>query len=230
MRNHNPIMPHPHLLEARPLAYNVTMPTRNTRKQYAEDAYYHIYSRGVNKQEVFVDALDYAYFLSLLKRYLSNKPETSDARVAYKHFTKEISLLAYCLMPNHIHMLIHQNEKDSIARFMQSLMTSYSMYFNKRHKRVGPIFQSRYLASLIDQDNYLHHISRYIHLNPKDWRTYEYTSLPYYMNDKKAEWLNPYPILELFNSDSQEYLSFVADYEDQKRLLDELKWELANDD
>lgn len=206
------------------------MPSRNIVKQYIEDSYYHIYSRGVDKQKVFLDPLDYLYFLGLFKRYLSDKPEKSTARVVYKHFSKEIDLVAYCLMPNHIHLLIHQRDKDSIARFMQSVMTSYSMYFNKRHDRVGPVFQSRYLASLVDQDGYLHHISRYIHLNPKDWQKYEYSSLPYYLGDRSAQWINPQPILELFDSNPQKYLSFVQDYEDQKNVLDELKWELAKYD
>lgn len=223
-------MPLLYLLEVRPLAYNRRMPSKNIVKQYSEDTYYHIYSRGVNKQAVFLDALDHAYFLSLLKRYLSPEPSKSTSRVVYKHFAQEISLIAYCLMTNHIHLLIHQRDKDSIARFMKSVMTSYSMYFNKRYDRVGPLFQSRYLASLIDHDGYLHHISRYIHLNPKNWRKYEYSSLPYYLEEKSAEWINPRPILELFNNDSRKYLSFVEDYQDQKELLDELKWELANDD
>ncbi len=218
------------LLEARPLAYNTYMPSRNTRKQYSEDSYYHIYSRGGNKQLVFVDSLDYIYFLGLLKRYLSNDLSKSSARIVYKNYSKEITLLAYCLMPNHIHILIHQNDKNSISHFMQSIMTSYSMYFNKRHKHIGPVFQSRYLASIVDQDEYLHHISRYIHLNPKKWRTYPYSSISNYLDEKTADWVKPNIILGLFNNDKNKYRIFLGDYKEQKELIDELKWELANDD
>lgn len=206
------------------------MPSKNIRKQYVEDADYHVYSRGVNKQPVFIDEFDYLYFLEILKRYLSNEPKVSSSRVTYKHFAPEVTLIAFCLMPNHIHLLVHQKNKDSISRFMQSVMTSYSMYFNKRHKRVGPVFQSRYLARRIDSEGYLHHISRYIHLNPKFWDTYEYSSLPYYKGKKSAEWLHPESVIELFDGSSEKYLTFLNDYRDQKRILEAVKWEMAHED
>ena len=221
-------MPLYELLKARPLAYNKYMPSRNTRKQYAEHSYYHIYTRGGNKQTVFIDSFDYAYFLGLFKRYLSKDTVKNTARIPYKNYSENIDLLAYCLMPNHIHIVIYQNDKDAISYFMQSVMTSYSMYFNKRYGHLGPVFQSRYLASIIDQENYLHHISRYIHLNPKQWRSYPYSSLPYYLGDKSADWIKPDKILDLFDNNTEKYRTFLKDYKEQKELLDELKWELAN--
>ena len=69
-------------------------------------------------------------------------------------------------MPNHIHLLVYQHQPQAMAQFMRSVLTSYSRYFNKRYKRSGSLFESRYKASLISDDAYLEHISRYIHLNP----------------------------------------------------------------
>jgi hypothetical protein len=114
-----------------------------------------------------------------------------------------------------------------MAEFMRSLMTSYSMYFNKKYRRVGPVFQSRYRASRISQDNYLEHISRYIHLNPKGWEQYPYSSLKYYISSSVAEWISPNKILSLFPSQEQ-YEEFVHDYESYKETLDEIHWELAD--
>lgn len=204
------------------------MPGRNVVKQYGAEQYYHVYSRGVAKQAVFLDNQDYGYFLGLLKRYLSHKPAVSPARVPYPWYGPRIELLSFCLMPNHIHLLIYQEDEKAIIEFMRSLMTSYSMYFNKRYKRVGPVFQSRYRASHISQQEYLEHISRYIHLNPRDWESYEFSSLRYYMGNAFAEWVSPSKILELFPSKDQ-YLEFVRDYEGHKEMLDEIKWELADE-
>jgi hypothetical protein len=108
-------------------------------------------------------------------------------------------------------------------------MTGYVMYFNRRHRRVGALFQGRYRASSIDTDAYLQHISRYIHLNPKNFNRWPYSSLPYYKGAKKANWLNTEPILELFDHNPEEYLEFVSDYEASQKELGLLRWQLAND-
>lgn len=206
------------------------MPGKNVVKRYIDDTYYHIYSRGINKNVTFHDDEDYTVFLGLLRRYLSRGKLKNGARMPYPHFHEGVDLLSYCLMPNHFHLLVYQRHAPVIAQLMKSALTSYGMYFNKKYDRQGPVFQSRYRASIIDQDNYLHHISRYIHLNPNNWRTYKYSSLAYYLGEKSADWVHPGQILELFGADSQKYLSFIEDYEDQKDVIDELKWELANDD
>lgn len=113
-----------------------------------------------------------------------------------------------------------------MEKLMRSVMTSYSRYFNLKYKRTGPLFESRYRASLIDQDPYLQHISRYIHLNPRNWPTYRYSSLRYYKQGKPPEWLNLARIFSLFDS-PEDYHTFVADYKEYKRVLDELKCQLA---
>lgn len=205
------------------------MPIRNVIKQYGAEQYYHIYSRGINKQVIFQEQSDFRFFEALLARYLSNEPAKSPARIQYPHFGKRLELLAFCLMPNHIHLLIYQSDKTAMPECMRAIMTSYSIYFNKKYDRRGPLFESHYLASLIDHESYLEHISRYIHLNPKEWTTYPYSSLPYYLNEQSAEWINPKKIMSIFRDNPHVYMSFVRDYEDQKALLDELKYELAHD-
>lgn len=211
------------------MTHTERMPGRNIIKQYAAESYYHIYTRGVNKQATFLGEADYAVFVGLLKRYLSEQPAKSASRHIYPTYRDRIELLAYALMPNHVHLFIYQRDERAISEFMRSLMTSYGMSFNRVHKRVGPVFQSRYRASLISDDAYLEHISRYIHLNPTDWRTSDKTSLDYYRGTRKSDWVRPKRVLDKFTS-SEMYLKFVEDYEAQKQMLDELKWELANPD
>lgn len=203
------------------------MPSRNVVKEYAPDSYYHIYNRGVDKQSIFKDSSDYVVFLSLLKRHLSKEPQVNKYGRQAPHFHEEIELLAFCLMPNHFHLLIYQNSDDkAISKLLQSICTAYTMYFNRKYGRRGPLFENNFKASRIDQESYLQHISRYIHLNPKDWRRYEWSSLPYYLDNHSAGWLRPQRVMDLF--EGSDYEEFLKDYEDYKEMLDEIKYELAD--
>lgn len=204
------------------------MPVRNIIKSFGANEYYHVYSRGINKQIIFNDDLDYEYFLSLFARYLSDTPAKSPSREPYPYYGTRLELLAFCLMPNHIHMLVYPHDQRVMTEYMRAVMTSYSIYFNKKYDRRGPLFESNYLASNIDRGAYLEHISRYIHLNPKHWATYPYSSLRYYTGKDYAPWVKPDKILQIFNSNVAEYIAFLKDYEAQKILMDELKHELAH--
>ena len=203
------------------------MPSRNIIKVNVPESYYHVYARGTNKQKLFLEANDYKYFLGLFERYLSKTPAIDRMGTVYPHFNGKIELLTYCLMQNHFHLLLYQVETSAMEKLMRSIMTSYSRYFNLKYKRTGSLFESRYKASLIDQDAYLQHISRYIHLNPRGWQAYRYSSLLHYKSGDPPEWLKPDKVLDLFNG-SEDYLAFVADYEEHKQILDELKYHLAD--
>ena len=203
------------------------MPSRNVTKQQAPDSYYHVYVRGSNKQKLFIEDIDYKYFLKLFERYLSEKPVISKTGELYPHFLNEIEVLAYCLMSNHFHLLLYQADVPYLEKFMRSVMTSYSRYFNLKYRRTGSVFESRYKAVRIDQDVYLQHITRYIHLNPRLWERYKYSSLGYYRGGNEPYWLNTARILELFTS-RQNYIEFVADYEEMRDTLGDLKYQLAD--
>jgi len=110
---------------------------------------------------------------------------------------------------------------------MKSLMTSYSRYFNLRHKKSGSVFESRYKAVRINQQQYLEHITRYIHLNPRRWENYSQSSLKYYTKGNEPEWLYTDFVLSMFSS-RQEYYDFVADYEEMRNMLAEMKYQLAD--
>lgn len=200
------------------------MPSKNIEKIYQDESFYHIYNRGVNKQIIFFDNDDHAVFLNLLKRYLDNNPTKDNKNREYEWLYERLELLAFCLMPNHFHLLIYQHDMEAMKKLMSGLCTAYSRYFNKKYDRVGPVFQSRYKASLILKDNYLLHISRYIHLNPKNYSEFEYSSLPYYLGRKNASWVRPDRILNMFDGD---YEKFVRDYNEHKKHIDEIKSEFA---
>ena len=202
------------------------MPSRNRIKQYIPESFYHVYNRGLNKQGIFKDNYDYSVFLNLLKRYLDKGIQKDKNGREYDNLHGRLELLAFCLISNHFHLLIYQKDSKAMSDLLQRVGTSYTTYFNKRHGRTGPLFQERFKASLILKDEYLQHISRYIHLNPKEYKNWEFSSLPYYLGYKKAGWIQPKRILALF--DRGEYPDFIRDYESHKNALEEIKEELAN--
>lgn len=204
----------------------MVMPSKHVEKIYTLDTYYHVFNRGVGRRSIFKDEKDYVVFLSLLKRYLGEEPIKDKQNREYPWFHNEIQLLAFCLMPNHYHLLVYQQDEHAMTNLLRSLCTSYTRYFNKKYKRVGHLFQDRFKASRISNDAYLLHISRYIHLNPKDYKNWQFSSLPYYLDQKHSNWMSPQPILDLFENES--YINFVKDYESHKKIMEEIKSELAD--
>lgn len=198
------------------------MPSKNIVKEYAPDSYYHIYNRGVNKRLIFRDDQDYAVFLNILKRHLSDEVIKDNFGREYDNFGSEIELLAFCLMPNHFHMFIYQSENwRALEALMRRVVTAYSMYFNKKYKRVGHLFQDSYKASRIDDEAYLQHISRYIHLNPVNYKDYEWSSYKTYTGKVDYKWVKPKRILDIFNS-TNEYISFIDNFKDYKETEEAL--------
>lgn len=205
------------------------MPGRNVVKQYVEDAYYHVYNRGVEKRVIFLDEADYAMFLNLLKRHLSRVKQTDNRGMPYENYHGKVELLAYCLMPNHYHFLFYLDyETASISELMRRVAGAYTTYFNKKYERIGHLFQGVFKASRIGRDDYLEHISRYIHLNPVDYLGWQFSSYRYYKGEVSADWVRPERIMAIFNDDFHVYEEFVADYIGRKAMMDELKHILAD--
>lgn len=210
------------------------MPAKNVIKQYLVNGYYHLYNRGVEKREIFMDKQDEGVFLSYLKEYLTPKDTDklhmalSDSRLSYKervdvekllrinNFSSSLDLLAYCLMGNHFHLLVRQTNERTIEMFMRSLCTRYVQYFNKRHgNRVGGLFQSTYKAVLVQSEEQLWHLSRYIHRNPatKGLSLVDCprpSSYQNYLGLVNQVWMKPGEILSYFaKSGFNSYQSFV---------------------
>ena len=150
------------------------MSTRSTI--FAEGEYYHIYNRGNSKQTIFHDAQDYEHFINLLS--VLNTESRMRLKKASNQSLKEdgvISIGAYCLMPNHFHILITQKKEYGISTFMQKVSTAYVMYYNKKYKRTGGLFEGKFKSKYVEGDTYMKYLFSYIHLNPlkildKNWK------------------------------------------------------------
>lgn len=190
------------------------MPSKNVIKRYLDGGFYHVYNRGVEKRDIFMDEMDYKVFLRYLKFYLLPKEKVIEEIKIEKeaidllrlnNFFKKIELVAFCLMANHFHLLLRQKEKSDMEFFMRSLGGKYVKYFNKKYERLGPLFQGIYKAVLIESEEQLLHISRYIHLNPKEvlGKTqmlidYPWSSYPAYVKNWKVEWVAKDYLLSYF--------------------------------
>lgn len=202
------------------------MPSRNVLKIDIPESYYHVYARGHRKQTLFRDKEDFETFTNLFARYLSRKAARDGNGKFYPHLDRDVSLLCYCLMRNHFHLLLYQKSEGAMSSLMRGIMTSYSRYFNKKYGLSGALFESRYKAARISSNSYLTHVSRYIHLNPRSWRTYPYSSIQEYFIGK-PEWLKPQRVINLFGS-LPIYADFLDDYVGYKESLEIIKDELAN--
>lgn len=183
---------------------------------FTSQGYYHVYNRGHNKQPIFLDYKDYQRYLKRLTEYLKKHP---------------VTLLAYCLMPNHVHLLLRQDTEEFIERFIHRLHTAYTMYFNKKYERVGSVFQGRFKAKIIETDDYLLHVSRYIHINPIELLhaqgpalnsqliTYPWSSYSLYVSSPAGNLCDTSIILGYFSTQvtkpitpNEKYRNFVEEY------------------
>jgi putative transposase len=215
---------------------------------FSLDEFYHIYDRGVDKRIIFFDDNDKERFIRLL--YLCNGTfpviyrnvqtlPIGDIRVG----KKLVAIGAYCLMPNHFHVLIKEVEEGGIVRFMSKLLTAYSSYFNKKYDRTGALFGTEFKASHLDSDEYLKYIFAYIHLNPvkvidPNWKEklfnvdtarvflnrYSYSSYKDYAigNREESLILNKVAFPEYFK-DRDNFQNYLYDWIDIRRELEPLK-------
>jgi putative transposase len=153
-----------------------------------EGGLYHLITRGVDRQDIFHDEQDFAKFLAIMAKQKLALP---------------FYLYAYCLMTNHLHLLI-ERRVDDIGRIMQRVLTGYAQYYNRRYGRVGHVFQGRHKAVLCQSDPYLAELVRYIHLNPVRAKMvdlpeqYPYSSHREYMGIRPNGMVDVDPVLRRF--------------------------------
>jgi len=181
-------------------------------RSFLAQSFYHIISRGNNKQNIFLTRRDNIRYLKCLEKYAEKF---------------NIKIITYCLMPNHIHLLIKIGAKLAIPEFMQALNTAYTKYFNARHSTSGHLFEGPYKHVLIETDEYLVHLSRYIHLNPtssglvKIPENYEWSSYRHFLNLEKSSFIEDSLVLTYFSSENpiDDYRKFVESRVDYQKEI-----------
>ena len=205
--------------------------------------YYHIYSRSIAGYKIFNDATDFERFYNLLNlcRFCNFDYKYStfmrlslefqlDVMISLKKENNAlVEIIAYCLMPTHIHLLVKQLKEEGISKFMARVLNAYSKYFNTRHGRLGPLWSGRFKNVLIQNDEYLLHLTRYIHLNPTsaglvnsptEW---QYSSYNYFIDpvNSRPDFITPQD--DLFSITPKQYKKFVLDQKSYQRELAQIK-------
>jgi putative transposase len=213
--------------------------------EFANEEYYHIFNRGVDKREIFLDAQEYDRFLlamqllndkedGLMIRWRDYKKANPIAKLESflkRSFRKQeplVEIIAYCLNPNHYHFILRQIEDDGVERFMHKIGTSYTKYFNKKNKRSGVLFQGVFKSVHIDSNEYLLYLSAYVNKNNFIHRynkndNWPYSSLSDYLGRKKSGLVNKNAVLGQFKNveEYEEFLENNSLYIKEKKDIDE---------
>jgi putative transposase len=213
---------------------------------------YHIFNRGVEKRNIFMDDGDYFRFVHDL--YVFNNEEqvanlnyyfNSKSRSVEKRYLKRdtgprkllVDVLVFTMMPNHFHLFLRQTGDNGIVKFMQKLGTGYTNYFNKKYERVGSLFQGRFKAALVDRESHFIHLPFYIHTNPLDlnYRSstsidflegYRWSSFPDYVGKRNFPSVTERGfILDIFGGHEKyrEYMVERLKQADGEQLLNEIR-------
>lgn len=209
------------------------------------DYVYHVINRGITSLSTFLNQKDYQrglesifYYqnqnLPLRYSYFLRLPIKQKAAILKGLETERkfiVDIIAFSLMPNHLHLLLKQTQDNGISNYVSNLTNSYTRYFNTKHKRVGPLFQGKFKAVRIETDEQLIHVSRYIHLNVyssgvvkniEELINYPYSSLPEYLAPQKLNQCQKELVLDQFKN-PHSYKKFVLDQADYQRNLQEIK-------
>lgn len=209
----------------------------NIRKvPLVNDEYYHIYSRSIAKYVIFNNDEEYYRLFELLRlcrfedfnyrfsRFLELKPQIRKTIIyeIEKSSDKIVEIVAFCIMPTHLHLILKQKKDDGITKFMAKVLNSYSKFFNIKHGRKGPLWEANFKNIQVVTDEQLLHLSRYIHLNPtsaglvKNPQDWEFSSFHEFIGKSRQEICDYRDVIGLSIEDYKKFV--ISHANDQKQL------------
>lgn len=208
------------------------MPAKNLHQVDGDGIYCHVYNKGIEGRIIFADEADYRVFLAYLEEYLSTPKSHENTKQEFtisgrvfrgvphqpKNYFGRVELLAYSLEPDHFHLLLHEITPKSLQGFLRSLCTRYSMYFNKKYKRAGTLFEGPYKSVIVSGEQSLLLLTRYLHKESSD------SSYPEYSGTKQTPWVKTKVVLSA-KFKTGNYKDFVEKYEPnqkEKELLEKI--------
>lgn len=211
------------------------------------DQYYHIFSRSISKFIIFNNDKEYQRMLEILQLYKFKNFDYKFSRFTQLSLTNQkqiieslkkdselyVEIIAYCLMPTHIHLILKQTIDGGISNYLAKVLNSYSRFFNTKHHRSGPLWDGRFKSVLVSSDEQLLHLTRYLHLNPTSIKLidkpekWHYSSFLEYINDDFVERICSFT--GLFDFASKEYKKFVLDRKAYQQELSIIKNLLIED-
>lgn len=201
---------------------------------------YHTFSKSIAEFRIFNNIDELMRMRDIIRYYQKEKPSIKFSKfiklskerqnnIKQESFVKKeeiVQILAYCIMPTHIHLVLKQLKDNGISIFISNILNSYSRYFNIKHKRKGPLWEGRFKSLLVADDEYLLHLTRYIHLNPvtaglvdktEDWEASSYNEYMSKINDRMCDYE------KILNIEPAWYKDFVDDRASYQRELAKIK-------
>lgn len=217
----------------------------NTRKVVlANNQIYHIFNRAIDRQTIFTTKWEYKRAIDTLKYYLYsnlqckfsqflNQTKDHKLKILQEQIEKDqklVEIISFCFMPNHFHFLVKQLRENGISKFVANFTNSYTKYFNSKHQRNGHLFEGTFKAILVESDEQLIHLSRYIHLNPvtsfivkkENLEKYEWSSFPEFISHDNKNICDKSIILDHFST-VDEYKAFLKNQINYAQTLDKIK-------
>lgn len=203
--------------------------------------FYHIFNRGTEKRSIFENNRDRSRFLRTIQYYQYQGPKPRFSKFLRSNLNKFnpnkkiVEIVSYCLMPNHFHLLIKQLKDGGISEFMSKFSNSYTKFFNTKYQRVGALLQGQFKAVLVENDEQLIHLTRYIHLNPlasflvKELGQYQWSSYHEYINTTQNGICSKEEVSSFFKS-PKKYEEFVLDQVDYAQKLELIKHQLIDNE
>jgi len=204
------------------------------RTSFVTGEMYHVYNKSIAEFVIFNNDTEFLHIKGAVRYYqIENQPikfskiDTYVNNAEQKFADKKlVEIICYCFMPTHIHLVLRQLMENGISNFMRYVLSSYSHYFNIKHNRKGPLWESSFKKVLVESDSQLLHLTRYIHLNPvtayiannpEDWRWSSYRE---YISDNKEGFCEYDNVLDTI---PKEYKKFVEDRISYQRELAKIK-------
>lgn len=217
----------------------------NIRKVILTDnQIYHIFNRAIDRQTIFTTKWEYKRAIETLKYYRFanlpfkfsqslNLPKDDRQKIILELSRKNeklVEFIAFCIMPNHFHFLIKQLKPNGISKFISDFTNSYTRYFNTKHERKGHLFEGLFKAVLVESEEQLMHLSRYIHLNPvasfiikqEELENYNWSSFPEYLELSDENLCDKGLVMSMFST-LEEYKKFVTDQVKYAQELEKIK-------
>ncbi len=214
------------------------MTAQDSQRVGKEGVYFHIYNKGVESRKLFIDEEDYQVFIGYLRDYISAPQDPTKLKQTFsvngrtfqgiphqpKNYFNKVEVLAFSLLPDHFHLLVKENYKDSLQKLIRSLSTRYAIYYNKKYKRTGSLFQGPYKSAHVKDLSQLLYLTRYIHREPT---VKTFSSYKEYIGERVTTWIKPNIVISYFDNLKKDSLKGINGYKHfiEKKELEQIERE-----
>ena len=174
-----------------------------------DSGYFHVWISSVHNTSFFKSDSDKAFFIGLMQDNLSPRMKLDQIKIKPVGYSSEIELLAYSLTNSGVHLLVHTLRKSAIEELGQILLLSYEKFFCTQHVAKDIPFDTIFIFDKLLGRHEALSVSREIHLLHEDWRGDRYSSIGFYLDDRRGDWMRPYRLTSLFDNKPRNYLRFI---------------------